>query len=313
MHRLLRVAAIAAMLAVATPASAQEVVVLTGGTSGVYYPLGLALKKIVERDPKAAKVTVVATQASVENLNLLQQGRGTIALAQGDILAEAWKGNPEAGFPSSRTKIRLIGAAYPNFIHIIARRDAKIRSVQELRGKRVSVGAARSGNELNARALLAGADMSYADLLQVEYLEYGRSVEMMVKGELDAAIISAGLGVAAVTRAMSEAAVDLVPIDPRIIERTRTFFYPMTIPANSYPNQREAVPIAALNNYFVTTSDAPDALVYQLTRAIFDNLPELKAAHVAATAISVEAALSVRPITVHPGALRYFREKGVVR
>ena len=312
MHALLRVAVLAGVLA-AAPAIAQETVVLTGGTSGVYYPLGLALKKIVERDPKAAKVTVVATQATVENLNLLQQGKGTVALAQGDILAEAWKGNPEAGFPSSRTKIRLIGAAYPNYIHIIARRDAKIRSVQELRGKRVSVGAARSGNELNARALLAGADMSYADLLQVEYLEYGRSVDLMVKGELDAAIISAGLGVAAVTRAMTEAPVDLVPVDPRIIERTRNFFYPMTIPANSYPNQRQEVQIAALNNYFVTTSDASDALVYQLTRAIFDNLKELQAAHVAAAAISVEKALAVRPITVHPGALRYFQEKGLAR
>ncbi|HET7731883.1 MAG TPA: TAXI family TRAP transporter solute-binding subunit [Usitatibacter sp.] len=301
------------MLLPGAHALAEEFVILTGGTSGVYYPLGLAIKKIVERDVKGAKVTVVSTQATVENLNLLQQGKGIVALAQGDILAEAWKGNPEAGFPSSRTKIRLIGAAYPNFIHIIARRDARIRSVQDLRGKRVSVGAARSGNELNARALLGGADMSYADLLQVEYLEYGKSVDLMLKGELDAAIISAGLGVAAVTRAMSEAPIDLVPIDARIIERTRNFFYPMTVPAGSYPGQKQEVPIAALNNYFVTTSDAQSDTVYTLTRAIFENLQELQAAHVAAAAISREKALAIRPIAVHPGALRYFAEKGLAK
>ena len=313
MRGLMRLAIGACLLFVGASALAEDLVILTGGTSGVYYPLGLAIKKIVERDAHAPKLTVQATQATVENLNLLQQGKGVLALAQGDILAEAWKGNPEAGFPSSRTKIRLVGAAYPNFIHIIARRDAKIGSVQDLRGKRVSVGAARSGNELNARALLGGADMSYADLLQVEYLEYGKSVDLMIKGELDAAIISAGLGVAAVTRAMGEAPIDLVPIDDRIIERTRNFFYRTTVPANSYPGQKREVPVAALNNYFVTTSDAPNDVVYMLTKAIFDNLKDLQAAHVAASAISREKALAIRPIAVHPGALRYFEEKGLAR
>src|SRR3982750_690894 len=157
-----RTASITLLFFVANTISAQEIVILTGGTSGVYYPLGIAIKKVFDKDIPNSKISVVSTQATVENLNLLQQGRGTLALAQGDVLAEAWKGNPEAGFPSSRTKIRLVGAAYPNYIHIIARRDANIRSVFELKGKRVSVGAARSGNELNARALLGIAKISYA-------------------------------------------------------------------------------------------------------------------------------------------------------
>jgi len=284
---------------------------LTGGTSGVYYPLGHVIKRLVERDVPTAKVTVVSTQATVENLNLLQQGKGTFALAQGDILSEAWRGNPEAGFPSSRTKIRLIGAAYPNFIHIIARTDARIRSVPDLRGKRLSVGAARSGNELNSRALLGAADISYADLVQVEYLEYGRSVDLVLKGQLDAAIISAGLGVAAVHRALSKGPVTLVPIDPAIIARTRGLFYPLTIPAGSYPGQKQAVPAAALNNYFVTTADISEDTVYRVTKAIYDNLAALKKAHVATAGMTLQSALVTRPIQVHPGALRYFREAGV--
>src|SRR2546423_6455134 len=151
------VAASLLMMCLTAPPPAEDIVILTGGTSGVYYPLGLALQKIFERDLPNSKVSVISTQATVENLNLLQQGKGQLALAQGDILTDAWKGNPEAGFPSSRTKIRLVGAAFPNYIHIIARRDANIKSVYDLRGKRVSVGAARSGNELNARALLGAA------------------------------------------------------------------------------------------------------------------------------------------------------------
>jgi TRAP transporter TAXI family solute receptor len=298
---------------IAAPASAQELTLLTGGTSGVYYPLGQALKKMLERDVPGSKVTVQATQATVENLNLLQQGKGVLALAQGDILTEAWKGNPEAGFPSSRTKIRLLGAAYPNYIHIIARHDANIKSVYDLKGRRVSVGAARSGNELNARALLGAANISYADLLQVEYLEYGQSVELLVKGQLEAAIISAGLGVAAVQRAASQMAIDIVPVDPNLIEKTHGLFYALPIPANAYAGQKQQVNTAALNNYFVTTIDAPEDLVYRITKEIFTHLKELQAAHPAAAAISAERALAIRPIDVHPGALRYFREAGLVR
>jgi TRAP transporter TAXI family solute receptor len=290
------------------PASAEDIIILTGGTSGVYYPLGLALQKIFARDLPNSKVSVISTQATVENLNLLQQGKGQLALAQGDILTDAWKGNPEAGFPSSRTKIRLVGAAYPNYIHILARRDANIRSVQELAGKRVSVGAARSGNELNARALLSAADMSYADLLQVEYLAYGESVELMAKQQLDAAIISAGLGVAAVNQAVSQMPIVFVPVQPDLIAKTRNVFFAADIPANTYQAQSSTIPTAALNNFFVTTSDASEEMVYQITKAIFSNLGELQSAHPATRVISAEKALALRPIDVHPGAARYFRE-----
>ena len=309
MRMLNRIGAACLVLIMATvPVAAEDIVILTGGTSGVYYPLGLALQKIFERDLPNSKVSVISTQATVENLNLLQQGKGQLALAQGDILTDAWKGNPEAGFPSSRTKIRLIGAAYPNYIHIIARRDANIGSVHDMRGKRVSVGAARSGNELNARALLSAADMSYADLLQVEYLAYGESVDLMVKQQLDAAIISAGLGVAAVRQAVSQMAIVFVPVQRDLIEKTRNMFFAADIPANAYQTQSSEVPTAALNNFFVTTSDAPEETVYRITKAIFDNVKELQTVHPAAKVISREKALVVRPIDIHPGAARYFRE-----
>ena len=301
------------LIAYTAHAVAEDIVILTGGTSGVYYPLGLALQKIFEREIADSKTSVVATQATVENLNLLQQGKGVIALAQGDILTDAWKGNPEAGFPSSRTKIRLIGAAFPNYIHILARADANVGSVSDLRGKRVSVGAARSGNELNARALLSAVDMSYADLLQVEYLAYGESVDLMAKEQLDVSIISAGLGVAAVNRAASQMAVKLVPVQLDVIDKTRNMFFAGTIPANTYVGQTTDVPTAALNNFFVTTADAPDDTVYRITKAIFSNVKELQSAHPAAKVMSLEKALVIRPIEIHPGAIRYFKEAGVLR
>jgi TRAP transporter TAXI family solute receptor len=304
-----------ALLLVLVPCatSADELSILTGGTSGVYYPVGVKLKEVFEKEIPQHSFKVLSTQATVENLNLLQRGSGILALAQGDILSEAWKGNPDAGFPSSRTKIRLVGAAYPNFIHLLARQETDIRSLRDLVGKRVSVGAARSGNELNARALLGAAGLSYADLLQVEYLHYGESVELFVKGELDAILVSAGLGVAAVIEASRRAAVRFVPIEREFVEAEATMFFPISIPAGSYPGQTGAVPTAALNNYFVTTSDAPEEIVYRITRAIFDNIESVRAVHPSAKAITLDKALAIRPIDVHPGALRYFREKGVAR
>jgi TRAP transporter TAXI family solute receptor len=135
----------------------------------------------------------------------------------------------------------------------------------------------------------------------------------MVKEQLDAAIISAGLGVAAVNRAASQMPIILVPVQSDLIDKTRNMFFATVIPADSYPSQEAEVPTAALNNFFVTTSDAADETVYRITKAIFTNLQELQAAHPAARAISAEKALVVRPIDIHPGAARYFREVGLLR
>jgi uncharacterized protein len=311
MHLIKKLAILLPLLVFSSVSSADELAILTGGTSGVYYPVGVKLQEVLEREIPDHTFKVLSTQATVENLNLLQRGSGILALAQGDILSDAWEGNPEAGFPSSRTKIRLVGAAYPNFIHLLAHKDAGILSLGDLIGKRVSVGAARSGNELNARALLGAAGLSYADLLQVEYLHYGESVELFVKGELDAIIISAGLGVAAVTEASQRVQVRIVPIKREFVEENAKMFSPITIPAGSYPGQTAEVPTAALSNFFVTTSDASDELIYRVTKAIFDNLDTIRSAHPAAGVIALDRALALRPIEVHPGALRYFKEKGV--
>ncbi len=290
-----------------------EIVILTGGTSGVYYPLGIAMAKIYERTIPGAHVTVQATQASVENFNLLQQRRGVIAFGQGDVMSDAMKGNAEAGFPSSRNRLRMIAATYPNYLHIVALKSANIRSLTDLKGKRLSVGAARSGNELNARVLLGAAGMSYADLKRVDYSAYNEAVVLMKDNQLDAALISAGLGVAAVRDLAVSVPIDLVPISPALIGRTNGAFTPITIPPNTYPGQTTEVPTAALNNFLVTHSEVPDALVYTMIKEFYAHLPEIQAASLAAKAISRDKALISRPIPLHPGAERYFREVGLLK
>ena len=134
--------------------------VLTGGQSGVYYPMGVALSQIYGKAMPDAKVTVQSTKASAENLNLLQAGRGEIAFTLADALSDAWNGNKESGFATPLKKLRAVAGIYPNYIQIVASGDSGIKTMADLKGKRISVGAPKSGTELNARAILKAAGLS---------------------------------------------------------------------------------------------------------------------------------------------------------
>src|SRR5947209_20014694 len=159
-----------AAVALSSPADeAQQFInVLTGGTSGVYYPLGVAIGKIYSDKIANVKTQVQATKSSVENLVLLQQGRGELAFALGDSLKAAWEGDEEAGFKKKMDKLRTIGAIYPNYIQIVATADSGIKTLADLKGKSLSVGAPKSGTELNSRAILVAAGISYKDIGKVE-------------------------------------------------------------------------------------------------------------------------------------------------
>src|SRR4051794_16009522 len=289
------------------------VTVLTGGTAGVYYPLGVALSKIFAEKVQNVRPTVQATKASVENLNLLRQGRGEVAFTLGDSLALAWAGDEEAGFRTKLTKLRGMTAIYPNYIQIVAAKDAGIRTLADLKGKRLSVGAPKSGTELNARTILHAAGLSYKDLGRVEYLPFNESVELMKNRQLDATLQSAGLGVSSLKDLATSIDIAVVEIPAAVVEKIGAPYVKAMVPANTYTGQTDAVPTAAVINYLVTRADLKDDLVYQMTKAIFENLPELQAAHSAARDIKLEDALQGVPIPVHPGAERYFKEKGVTK
>src|SRR4051794_14570130 len=296
------------------PAWAQTfVTVLTGGTSGVYYPIGVALSKIFTEKVPDVRPSVQATKSSVENLNLLQQGRGEVALTLGDSLALAWAGDEEAGFHSKLANLRGMSAIYPNYIQIVAAKDSGIKTLADLKGKRLSVGAPKSGTELNARAVLQGAGLTYKDLGKVEYLPFNESVELMKNRQLDATLQSAGLGVSSLRDLATSIEITVVEIPAAVVDKIGAPYVKATIPANTYTGQAEAVQGAAVINYLVTRADLKDDLVYQLTKAVFESLPELQAAHSAAKDIRLEDALQGMPIPVHPGAERYFKGKGVTQ
>jgi hypothetical protein len=311
----LMAAAVAVVAVLSAPAvrAEQFVNVLTGGTSGVYYPLGVAIGKIYSDKLPNVKTQVQATKASVENLILLQQGRGEIAFALGDSLKSAWDGDEEAGFKSKLDKLRVIGAIYPNYIQIVATADSGIKTLADLKGKSLSVGAPKSGTELNSRAILAAAGLSYKDLGKVEYLPFAESVDLMKNRQLNATLQSAGLGVASLKDLSTSTEITVVSVPKQVVDKIGPPFVSVKIPANTYAGQDKDVPTAAVVNYLVTSSAVSDDLVYQMTKLIFENLPELANSHVAGKEIKLETAATGSPIPLHPGAIRYYKEKGLIK
>ena len=302
---------------IATTALAQQqqfVNVLTGGQSGVYYPLGVAISQIYAKAIPNARATAQVTKASAENLNLLQAGRGELGFSLGDAVSDAWKGDAEAGFKTKLDKLRGLSATYNNYIQIVANADSGIKTLADLKGKRISVGAAKSGTELNARAILKAAGLTYADLGKVEYLPFGESVELMKNRQLDATLQSAGLGVASIRDLATSIKIVVIPVPADVVAKVGDAAYQAAvIPANTYAGQTVDVATAAIPNFLVTHAGVSDELAYKMTKSLYENLDTLYAAHNAAKTVKLENAAKGMPIPLHPGAARYYKEMGLIK
>ncbi len=315
MKRLVLAAAAAAVLCSGCGSSDPPmfVTILTGNTSGVYYPLGVGLSQLFRTAIPEANVSVQATAASAENLHLLEAERGELAFTLGDVLADAWEGNADAGFKTPLRTIRSVAAIYPNYVQIVASLDSGVRTLADLKGRRISVGAPGSGTELNARAIMKAAGLSYADFSKVEYLSFSESVELIKNRQLDITLQSAGLGVASLRDLAASVRIVVVPIPADVVKKVgRPVYQPAVIPAGTYDGQNEAVETAAIQNVLVTHDNVPESVIYRMTKAMFENLDRLAAAHVAAKGISRENALRNLPVPLHPGAAAYYKEAGLL-
>jgi hypothetical protein len=287
--------------------------ILTGGTSGVYYPIGVGLSQLYSNGIEGAKTSVQATKASVENLNLLESGRGELALALGDSVADAWNGVEDAGFKTPLKKLRAIAGTYPNYIQIVASKESGIATLADLKGKRISVGAPKSGTELNARAIFKAAGLSYEDMGKVEFLPYAESVELIKNRQLDATLQSSGLGMAAIRDLAATLPITFVAIPADITAKIDNAAYQAaSIPAGTYDGQDSDVPTVAINNILVSHDGVSEEVAYQMTKLMFDNLERLGNAHSAAKDIKLEGAAKDLPIPLHPGAERFYKEVGAL-
>ena len=312
--RLLAVTAAAALFVgcgVSTPPT--FLTVLTGNTSGVYYPLGVALSQVFRTAIPEANISVQSTAASAENMRLLEAERGELAFALGDVLADAWEGNVDAGFTAPLRKLRTVAGIYPNYIQIVASADAGVETLADLRGKRISVGAPGSGTELNARAIMAAAGLSYDDFSKIEYLSFSESVELIKNRQLDITLQSAGLGVASLRDLAASVPIVVIAIPADVVANVgRAVYQTGTIPAGTYEGQLDAVETATIRNVLVTHDAVPEDVIYRMTKSLFEHLDQLAAAHAEAEEIFPEDAVLDLDVPLHPGAAAYYREAGLL-
>ncbi len=304
------------LLLAAHPTLAAEAIinVLTGGGSSAYYPLGTALGNAIGKSMPGVKTSVQTTKGSVENLNMLEAGRGEVAFALGDSLSDAWKGSEDAGFKAPFRKLRGIAAIYPSHIQIVARADSGIKVLADLKGKRISVGAPKSPIELNARTIFKAAGLAYKDFAKVEFLPFGESVELIKDRQIDATLQSAAPGVSGLRDLAASVDIVVVPIPPEVIQKIDDSVYlPATIPANTYRGQSTDVPVIAVQNYLVTHEGVSDDTVYGMTKVFWTYLDALAAAHSAGKAIDLKRAVEGMPVPLHPGAEKYYKEVGLIK
>lgn len=279
----------------------------TGGQSGVYYPVGGSLSSVWEENLDV-KTSVESTGASAENINLLDQGRLEVALIQSDAASQAYEGT--GAFEEQVRSFTAISALYPQYVQIIAVAGAGIESVEDLRGKRVAVGSPNSGVELNARAVLDAYGITYDDF-EEDFLSYSEAIDGMKNGTIDAGFFTSGLPNPAVTDLSTTTDVQVVPLTGEGYENLLSdydYYNESFIPAGTYDNE-EDVQTLDFNNLLVAREDLDADTVYDLTRAMWENIEQVQGAHNAAKEITLDTAQESVPVPFHEGAKRYYDEQ----
>ncbi|MCS2608406.1 TAXI family TRAP transporter solute-binding subunit [Halomonas dongshanensis] len=309
--RTLKYAAAASMLAVALPASAQQLSIATGGTGGTYYPIGGGLAEMINRHIEGAQATAEVTGASVENMGLIMRGDADLALVLADTAYQAYTGTGD--FEGRQIEnARALASVYPNAVQLVTLAESDIHTIADLAGKRVSVGAPGSGTELNARALLEANGISYEDFTP-QRLNFNETADAIRDGDIDAGFWSVGPPTSSILNLATTRDVRLIGLSDEEISNAQEeepVFATYELAAGMYDGMDEAVQTIGIPNVLVVNADMDEELAYELTQLLFENIDELIAVHPAANDTTVEFTLNSTPVPLHPGAIRYFEETG---
>lgn len=302
------------MSAVFSACAAQKtnLILATGGTSGTYYPFGGAMAQIFNTKVENMNVTAQATGASVENCKLLGKNEAELAILQNDMLDYAYNGT-EAFKEGKIDNLRGIAILYPEIVQIVA--SEGITTVEDLNGKKVSVGAPGSGVEANARQILEAADLTYDDM-SVSYLSFSESADAYKDKHIESFFVTSGIPNASIQDISAQNPVSLVSLSDEAIKslvEKYPFFVEYTIPANTYNGQTNDVKTVAVMATLATNAEASEDVIYNITKALFDNQAELASAHAKGAELSLEEAINGISIPLHPGAEKYFKEAGLIK
>jgi TRAP transporter TAXI family solute receptor len=297
----------------ATGEKPESIIIATGGTSGTYFPLGGGMAQIFT-DEAGINATAQSTGASAENMTFIKNAEVDLAFTQGDIADYASKGTLMFETEGAVENLQAIASLYNETIQLVVAADSDIRSVADLKGRSVSVGAPGSGTEANAMQLLEAYGLTFEDLGNLQRLGFGESTSFIQDGTLDAAFVTAGTPTAAVNELAATKGVRIIGLDDDkinwIIEKY-PYYASQTIEAGTYSGFDEEVKTVAVKAQLVVRAELDEEYVYKLTKALFENLDYLKTVHAKAEQITLESALEGVSLEIHPGAARYFEEQGI--
>ena len=291
--------------------SASKMTMGTGGTSGTYYAFGGVLGQYIKNNA-GIDVIVVSTDGSKANIESIAAGDYQLGTVQSDVMAYAWEGTRSFESTGKVDSFRVVAGLYAEAVQLITM-DPEIKSVADLKGKAVSIGAPGSGTYFNAMDVLSAAGLAETDI-KPQYQSFADSTDALKDGKIDAAFIVAGAPTAAINELCTTNSASLVPIDGDIAAKLMAecpFYTSYTIPAGTYNGQAEDVTTVTVKATLIVAASASEDDVYNLTKAIFDNVDAIAAENGKGKELSIENATSGMAAPFHAGAAKYFAEKGV--
>ncbi len=297
------------------PAPAETVFVNigTGGTAGTYFPLGGAFAEIWNNKIEGINATAQSTGASVANINLLKDGKVEVVIVQNDVAWYASRG--EVMFDGQKfEEIRGLATMYSEPLQIVTT-DENIKTVADLKGKKIAVGAIGSGVEANARQIIAAAGLDFETDIDAKFLSFSEASSGLKDKQVDAAFLTAGIPTAAIQDLSAQHSVNVVAIEGEIADKLLgdyKFFTKFVIPANTYKGQTEDVNTLTVKSMLAVSSTLDTDLAYELTKQIYENHDRVVAAHNVGKYIVAETANDGMSVELHEGAAKYFKEIGVI-
>ena len=315
------VAFLAGTLLATQPATAKVtfVTIGTGGVTGVYYPTGGAISKMVNKKRKqyGIRATVESTGGSVVNVNGVMSGDLDFGIVQSDRQYQAWHGLAEWKKQGPQKDLRAICSIHPESITLVAAVDSGIKTIQDLKGKRVNIGNPGSGQRQNSIDALTNAGINWEKDIIAEQVKAAEAPGLLQDGRIDAFFYTVGHPSGAIKEATAgRRKVRFVPItEMEALLKKNPYYARAVVPIKFYPGaeNRSDVPTFGVKATFVTSIKVPDKVVYAITKELFDNLEEFKKLHPAYGVLTRENMLEGLSAPFHPGALKYFKEVGLVK